>query len=416
MNAGIIVAAGKGERYGSYKQTEILLHKKVYQYALDVFIGCDLIDAVYLVVHKELYQTIEEDLSTYNTEKQIFLCIGGKSRAESVWHAVSEFADTGAYPPRNFSKYDKVCIHDAARPLITKEDIKNVISNCPENGGCVVGKKIHDTVKKVDRYHGKKTGEIIKSDIFETVNDDSREIWISQTPQAFCLKTLVNCYKGFLDPDEFVWFRDEASILEAHSGSKDATVNPGRQVYDVKILESANTNIKITNKKDFHLAKQLLSNQLTGFGIDFHSLVEGEYLIIGGHKVPSQFSSKAHSDGDVLTHSIIDALLGALNLGDIGEHFPNTPEYLNVSSIELLEKIVKKIPNNKKILHIDSSIVLNEPKISPHKKAIKESLANILKISSDSISIKSTTTNGLTFLDMSTGWGAQTIITIGDDS
>ena len=155
---------------------------------------------------------------------------------------------------------------------------------------------------------------------------------------------------------------------------------------------------------------------LTGLGIDFHSLIEGDHLIVGGHKIDCDFSSKAHSDGDVLTHSIIDALLGVLNLGDIGEHFPNTSENLNISSIELLKKIIKKIPNNKKILHIDSSIVLNEPKISPHKESIKESLSKVLKIKTDQISIKSTTTNALAFLDMSTGWGVQTILTLGDDS
>ena len=151
-----------------------------------------------------------------------------------------------------------------------------------------------------------------------------------------------------------------------------------------------------------------------GIGVDFHSLVKGDYLIIGGHKIECEFSSQAHSDGDVLTHSIIDALLGALNLGDIGENFPNTSEYLNVSSIELLKKVVQKIPENTKIINVDTSIVLNIPKISPHKNAIKKSLSKVLGISIDSISIKGTTTNSLRFVDMSNGWGAQTILTIDD--
>ena len=151
-----------------------------------------------------------------------------------------------------------------------------------------------------------------------------------------------------------------------------------------------------------------------GIGVDFHSLIEGEYLIVGGHRIECEFSSQAHSDGDVLTHSIIDALLGALNLEDIGENFPNTSEYLNVSSIELLKKVVQKIPENTKIINVDTSIVLNAPKISPHKNAIKKSLSKVLGISTDSISIKGTTTNGLSFVDMSNGWGAQTILTIND--
>ena len=151
-----------------------------------------------------------------------------------------------------------------------------------------------------------------------------------------------------------------------------------------------------------------------GIGVDFHSLIKGDRLIVGGHRIECEFSSQAHSDGDVLTHSIIDALLGALNLGDIGEHFPNTPEYLNVSSIKLLKKVVQKMPENTKIINVDTSIVLNTPKISPHKNAIKKSLSEVLGVSTNNISIKGTTTNNLGFVDMSNGWGAQAILTIDD--
>ena len=151
-----------------------------------------------------------------------------------------------------------------------------------------------------------------------------------------------------------------------------------------------------------------------GIGVDFHSLIKGDHLIVGGHRIECEFFSQAHSDGDVLTHAIIDALLGALNLGDIGENFPNTSEYLNISSIKLLKKVVQKMPENTKIINIDASIVLNSPKISSHKNAIKESLSKVLDINIDSISIKGTTTNNLGFVDMSNGWGAQAILMIDD--
>ena len=149
-----------------------------------------------------------------------------------------------------------------------------------------------------------------------------------------------------------------------------------------------------------------------GIGVDFHSLVKGDHLVVGGHRIECEFASQAHADGDVLTQSGIDALLGALNLGDIGENFPNTPEYLNVASIELLKKVVQKMPENTRIVNIDISIVLNAPKISPHKNAIKKSLSIALGVSTDSISIKGTTTNSLGFIDMSNGWGAQAILII----
>ena len=151
-----------------------------------------------------------------------------------------------------------------------------------------------------------------------------------------------------------------------------------------------------------------------GIGVDFHSLIKGDHLIVGGHRIKCEFSSQAHSDGDVLTHAIIDALLGALNLGDIGENFPNTSEYLNISSIKMLKKVVQKMPENTKIINIDASIVLNSPKISPYKNAIKESLSKALNVSIDSISVKGTTTNNLGFVDMSNGWGAQAILMIDD--
>ena len=151
-----------------------------------------------------------------------------------------------------------------------------------------------------------------------------------------------------------------------------------------------------------------------GIGVDFHSLIKGDHLIVGGYRIECEFFSQAHTYGDVLTHAIIDALLGALNLGDIGENFPNTSEYLNISSIKLLKKVVQKMPENTKIINIDESIVLNSPKISSHKNAIKESLSKVLDINIDRISIKGTTTNNLGFVDMSNGWGAQAILMIDD--
>ena len=220
MNAGIIVAAGKGERYGSYKQTEILINKKVYQYSLDVFNIVDLIESVYLVVAEEIYSSIEEDLQSYQNNKPIFLCRGGDTRAQSVYNAIKSISNV----------YDKVCIHDAVRPLIQKADIENVLLNCIENGGCIVGDKIHETLKKTNN-----------DKVVETIN--RANMWLSQTPQAFCLKTLKNCY----DKD-FEHFTDEANLLESNG-------------YNIQVINSVNKNIKITEKKDLELAKQLLSNE-----------------------------------------------------------------------------------------------------------------------------------------------------------
>ena len=149
-----------------------------------------------------------------------------------------------------------------------------------------------------------------------------------------------------------------------------------------------------------------------GLGIDTHQLIKGNMIRLCGVDIPSKVSIKAHSDGDVLTHAIIDAICGALNLGDIASHFPNKKEFKNVSSLELLKKIVLLIPEEISIAHLDATIVLDNPKLSSIKAKISSKLAGILNIKSEQISIKGITRNGLNFLDMKDGWGAEVIISL----
>ena len=376
MNAGVIVAGGTGNRFGSYKQTAVLNNKPVYQHSLDVFNESILIDIIYLVLPNDLLGQVEKDLSTYQSNKSIILCEGGDTRADSVYSAIQKLDD------------DKklVFIHDAARPLIKNHHIEELADACKKNDGAILAHPVSDTLKK------------IKNDKIEFTIDRSN-LWLAETPQAFNLNILRSCYKN-LGKKEQQSFTDEASLLE-HFG------------HSIKIIHNRSQNIKITHKEDLDITKGILcKNTKMGIGIDFHSLVDGECLVVGGHKIKCEFASDAHSDGDVLTHAVTDALLGALNLGDIGEHFPNNPEYLNIPSTELLKKILKKVPQNVTIGMIDISVVLNTPKLSPHKKDIKSSLAKVLGINEDIISIKATTTNSLRFLDMSNGWGCEAIVTL----
>jgi 2-C-methyl-D-erythritol 2,4-cyclodiphosphate synthase len=137
----------------------------------------------------------------------------------------------------------------------------------------------------------------------------------------------------------------------------------------------------------------------TGFGIDFHQLVEGRDLWIGGIKIPHHKGSLGHSDADVLLHAICDALLGALALGDIGEHFPNTdPAYKNIDSKILLENCYKLISaKNYKVINVDSTVCLETPKIKKYSKDMREAIAGILQITIDDVSVKATTTETMGF-------------------
>ncbi len=148
-----------------------------------------------------------------------------------------------------------------------------------------------------------------------------------------------------------------------------------------------------------------------GFGYDVHRLVKGRKLILGGVTIPHTKGLKGHSDADVLLHSICDAILGAAGLRDIGYYFPNTDaKWKNISSLVLLAECAKLIKKKKlKVGNIDSTLILEEPKISPYIDKMKQKIASALKIKTSQIAIKSTTSEGLGFVGAKQGCSAYTI-------
>tara|TARA_B100000579_G_C22769826_1_gene823388 strand:+ start:59 stop:1201 length:1143 start_codon:yes stop_codon:yes gene_type:complete len=374
-NIAIIVGAGSGERFGSYKQIETINNKPVYKYSIDAFLDTDCFSEIILAVPKKLLSIISNQLNE-DRYKKVIVCTGGKTRAQSVHNAFSKITD---------NKQNKIFVHDAARPLISTQIILNLLHFSKKENAVTLAKKINETVKSVKE--GKSQFTV-----------DRSALWAAETPQVFNQEILKDAYNKKLDMiDEY---SDEASLVEECG-------------YEVKICENKIINTKITTEEDLDLiSKNMTDNIFFGLGLDCHSLEEGSGIILGGYKIKCKLKSIAHSDGDVLTHAIIDALCGALNLGDIGLHFPNTPKTKNVSSIKLLKKIMSLIPSNITIVNIDASIVLNKPKISKYKSKIVSTLAPILKISEGQISIKGITSNGLSFLDMKNGWGAEVIISL----
>ena len=373
-NVAIILGAGSGERFGSYKQIEMINNKAVYSYSLDVFVDTNLFSTIFLVVPKKLINLIKKQLNEPKY-KDIIICEGGDSRSQSVHNAFSKI------PPKN----KKIFIHDAARPLINKKLIIELAKFSQNKKATVLAKKINETVRSVKKERSEFTV-------------DRSKLWIAETPQVFDSSVLEEAYKNRLSVIHE--YTDEAAIVE------DCGIG-------VDIYENSSINIKITTKEDLKIVKTMLTKDVFyGIGLDFHSLESGNGITIGGIKVPCNFGTVAHSDGDVLTHAIIDAICGALNLGDIGSHFPNTPEFKNVSSLKLLKKIVLLIPEEISIVHLDATIVLDNPKLSNIKAKISSKLAGILNIKSEQISIKGITRNGLNFLDMKDGWGAEVIISL----
>jgi 2-C-methyl-D-erythritol 2,4-cyclodiphosphate synthase len=149
-----------------------------------------------------------------------------------------------------------------------------------------------------------------------------------------------------------------------------------------------------------------------GFGYDAHRLVKGRDLILGGVKIPHEKGLLGHSDADVLSHAIGESILGALCLGDLGKHFPDTDEkYKGISSLKILSMINDMAEKeNAKIIHIDSTIVAQEPKLSLYIEKMRENISDVLKINMDQVSVKATTTEGLGFTGKKEGISAYAIV------
>jgi 2-C-methyl-D-erythritol 2,4-cyclodiphosphate synthase len=153
---------------------------------------------------------------------------------------------------------------------------------------------------------------------------------------------------------------------------------------------------------------------LSGIGYDSHRLVSGRKLILGGIEIAGDLGLDGHSDADVLTHAVIDALLGAAGLGDIGEHFPDSDEhYRDADSIELLQSVLPRVTaQGLELVNVDSTIVMELPKLGPHREAIRESLAVALGLAIPRVNVKATTGEGIGFVGRGEGVAALAIVSL----
>ena len=150
-----------------------------------------------------------------------------------------------------------------------------------------------------------------------------------------------------------------------------------------------------------------------GIGYDVHKLAAGRKLILGGVEIPHEFGLEAHSDGDVLIHAIMDALLGAAALGDIGQHFPGTAEFKDISSVELLKRVCALIKEkNYSIGNVDSIVVAEKPKLAPYILQMRQRLAEVMQVDVDAVSVKATTEEGLGFTGTRQGIAAYAVVSL----
>jgi 2-C-methyl-D-erythritol 4-phosphate cytidylyltransferase / 2-C-methyl-D-erythritol 2,4-cyclodiphosphate synthase len=293
---------------------------------------------------------------------------GGDTRQKSILNCL-EFVTT---------KF--VMISDVARACIPQSVIKNLL-NEKENADCIVPVlNVTDTV------------------IYETNTINRDSVKLIQTPQLSLTQTL----KKALDTQ--IEFTDESSAIKAINGT-------------IKYIQGSNESKKLTlgdELDELPCLKEPSNNFFTGTGFDIHAFEDNKEMCLGGVKLPYEYGFKAHSDGDVLIHSIIDALLGACGAGDIGEFFPDTDEkYKGIDSKLLLEHIVRFIYSvGYEIVNIDTTIIAQKPKINPFKHEIKNSLAALLNIEKQFINVKATTAEKMGFIGRAEGVAVQSIATL----
>jgi 2-C-methyl-D-erythritol 4-phosphate cytidylyltransferase/2-C-methyl-D-erythritol 2,4-cyclodiphosphate synthase len=293
--------------------------------------------------------------------KVVHIVTGGAMRADTVLKGLKVIS------PRT----THVLVQDAVRPFIDQNLIRRLAIAAKGCDGVIAARPVSSTIKKVSRKK-------IRSTV------DRSHLWEAETPQLFRKRILLRAYRTLRK--EASAYTDEASLVEAIGGT-------------VTVIDSKIFNLKITTRTDYELARRIAEERMVkvGFGYDIHRLVEGRKLIIGGVRIPSTKGPLGHSDGDPLLHALIDAVLGAASLGDIGELFPDTDQkYKGIDSTKLLDQVLVHVSQKGLAIdHIDATIILERPKLSAYKPKIKKKLMSLLSMRSDQINIKAKTKEGL---------------------
>ncbi len=386
ISYAIVLAAGCGRRMGADrpKQFMDLAGKPVLAHTLEAFEQAGSIDRVVLVAPPEQVGRCEAFVKTWGGRKVSAVVPGGVARQDSVAEGLKAVGDEAGV----------VAVHDAARPLVLPEQIDAVVGEARETGAAVLGTRVTDTVKEV-------AGERVLKTL------DRSRLWSVQTPQAFQADLIRRAHRE--------------AARSGYVGTDD-TALVERLNAPVRVVEGRRDNLKITTPEDLQVAGDILRRRgetpalalRIGQGCDVHRLVEDRALILGGVEVRFDRGLLGHSDADVLSHAVGDAILGGLGAGDIGQHFPDTdPAYAGVSSLVLLQRVAGLVKEaGAEILNVDATVMAQRPKLAPYIPQMKSRMAGALGISADRVSVKATTTEGLGFVGTGEGMAAQAVVLI----
>jgi len=369
----LIVAAGSGSRMGDGppKQYRTIGGKPVLAHAVDALASHDRIDAVRVVVGAGQEALAGDALGAREVGP---LIVGGAERADSVRAGLAAIA------------CDIVLVHDAARPFCPPAVVDRLLAALENDPAAVPVLPVADTLAKGTEV----LGEMVDRSALVRV----------QTPQAFRLRELIETYANWSGPSP----TDESTVVR-QAGLRVALVE-GDPLLD-----------KLTTAADWARAEQWLAARLTprtGIGFDVHAFAGDGPVMMGGVAIPHDRGLAGHSDADVVLHAITDALLGAAGLGDIGEHFPpSDPQWKGAASEMFLAHAAQLIRVGGGLIdHVDCTVICEEPKLSPHRSAMRSNVARILALPESAVSIKATTTERLGFTGRREGIAAQAVASI----
>ncbi|EFB76797.1 2-C-methyl-D-erythritol 2,4-cyclodiphosphate synthase [Subdoligranulum variabile DSM 15176] len=295
---------------------------------------------------------------------------GGATRADSVRNGLAA------------AQGELVAIHDAARPFVSQQIITETLQMAARTGAAAPAVPVKDTIK------------VVRTDRTVDYTPDRASLYAVQTPQCFSRALYEKALAG-LNEDTASRVTDDCSLFELAG-------------MPVTLTAGSYENYKITTKDDLQKEKTMR----IGHGYDVHQLVEGRKLILGGVEIPYEKGLLGHSDADVLLHAIMDAVLGAAALGDIGKHFPDTdPAYKGADSLALTRAVAGLVrEQGYSVGNIDSTILCQAPKLAPHIPAMRAHIAEAFGIPLDAVSVKATTEEHMGFTGEGRGIAAHAVV------
>ncbi len=362
-NYFVILAAGKSKRFNKKipKQFYNYKNKEIIDHSIEKSVNSKLFKKV-LVVTNNINHFKKKKV--HNSVKIIK---GGKERSDSSLIALKYLKK---YKPNN------ILIHDAARPNFTPKLLKKLLYHLKKNNAVVPYINSKNTIK----YK-------IKNELYNLKRENT---YLTQTPQAFKFKRLYE-----LAINEKNEITDEATLF----------IDKNRKI---KFIKGENTNDKITFRNDIKLTKTFF-----GIGFDVHRLVKNKKLYLGGAKIPFHSGLKGHSDGDVILHSIIDAILGAMRNKDIGSFFPNTKKFKNIRSPKMLKPVIRSLyKSNYFINNLDINLICEQPKVSKYRNQIVSSISKLMMLKKDLINLKGKTVEKLGLIGKEKAIACEVIISI----